>query len=320
MNRPAILLVLMVIACFHAFAADTVRERYAFVGEKTCGVNGQIQFGLTQYKGNVNVKDIKGIGMRLNDTNIYKRVDGRWYDEKFKPTQVFRSAEKTIFLSNESLFRKKGEYTVVLANRNISENSLLQINYYTGKNIVDDEKGLYFTTVCPGYQYSCEPINLQVSCSNNGSVNSVEISGLSSQVHVIEDLDYTFHFGLTRQNKSLLKQASVKRESNSSYIIRLNHSTRQLTAVLAVVKGCNANIYSTRSYKTCEVINNPEPLTNDSSIAPPNLTSTKTVEIVELIPAAPQPETQQTEEVTEPNPTKQGVLARIWKWIKGIIS
>jgi hypothetical protein len=258
MNRVFLSVVIVMWLSSSAFAGLTVREKYAFVGDKLCNINGQLEFALTQSTGNIDVRDINGIGAKFNNSRTYKRVPGKWYDKDYQETAVFRREEKTIFISNESFFDTPGKYAIVVANMNISEKASLQIDYFTGKNILDDGSGLAFQVTCPQLRHLCRPVNLKIQYCNNTATRFVAVfSGLAaSNVDIMGDIDYQLGYMShvdAEDYVNLPGNARVLSIGDDIYRIEVDAKDlgEQVTGLRLSINDCNHKLYRTRAYKSC---------------------------------------------------------------------
>jgi hypothetical protein len=234
----------------------TVKDIYALEGEKTCGANGQLQFGVTEFKGNLNVNDIKGIGMRLDSSKTYDLVPGKWYDKDYHETNVFRKGEKAIFVSNESVFTERTNYTILLANRNISKEPLMQLNYFTGQNALEDGSGIQFKVSCPGILQLCSPVSLQVlSCNTTSQGFIVIFKGIAyAQINLSTGLEYfLYQFTSEAGPQALPETTNISIIGEDTYMMRipLGKLKQPVQGITLRVKDCNEKIYRTSVYKSC---------------------------------------------------------------------
>jgi len=253
----------IVLACLLSLsvvsAGNTVSEKYSFVGDKVCLANGQLEFAVTQYKGVLSVKDIKGIGMKPNGTSTYLTVPGHWYDINYKPIDVFKRGEKTIFLSNESFF-SEGNYTILLADKNISVKQSLQMDYYSGKNTLEDGSGMQFQIQCPKQKYICKPLYLKIDGCNNTDFGFVaKFSGLqNSGLNLLEDISFYLNYELNIDSEvfdTLPKESQLKFFGNDNYSITIPKGFLKKTVnhLRLVVQDCNPKLYKSVDYKKCAV-------------------------------------------------------------------
>lgn len=260
MKKCCLLLILSVLCCCYCYAGPTftVNDKYAFVGEKICNLNGQLQFGVTEFRGNLNVKDIKGVGMKFNQSKTYSIVPGKWYDENFEETAVFRKDETTYFVSNESFFETEGNYTILLANKNISEKPAGQIEYLTGKNSLEDGSGLDFKVYCPKMKYICKPINVKVIFCNTTLHGFVAIfKGLGgANLDLNEDIEYFLGYSSEPNyefHEPVSANAKVSALSKDQYMLEvpLEDLKHTVSGVYVRIKRCLPKLYRTSTYKSC---------------------------------------------------------------------
>jgi len=262
MRLGAVMVITFVLSTYCAFAeaSYSVNEKYAFKGEKVCGINGQLEFGVTTFRLNPSVKDIKGIGMKFNNSRTYAKVPGKWYDKNYLETAVITKEERTIFVSNESSFKKEGTYTIILANRNISEKPLMQLNMFTGENLLEDGSGLQFEIYCPKIKYLCKPMDLKiVSCNNTEDGFTALFTGLgNSGAKPSQDLEFSLSFRkhlTSEETSSLPADTKITTISEDSYALYIPvESLRQQVSGLSIkVKECNSKLYSTDVYRSCQL-------------------------------------------------------------------
>lgn len=260
-----------ILICSVSAANYTVKENYAFVGPKLCHINGQLEFGITTFRGNRNVQDIKGIGMRFNNTITYDTIPGKWYDEDYNEINVIRKGEKAIFVSNESVFRSVGNYTILLANRNITETEVLQINFFTGKNILEDGTGLQFTVHCSGMTHLCDAVNLTIpTCNNTPEGFFAVFNGISNaSIDVDEDIEYLLNYRLLVDEVQFELppyRTKIVQSASGSYTLSISKRSlaKPIESIRIRVKDCNDKLHKTKVYRGCSV---PKELTaNDSAL------------------------------------------------------
>jgi hypothetical protein len=271
MRLPVFLVLGAIFCCLCVTAHETVQEIYSYAGEKHCHPNGQLEFVITQYTGNRQLDDIKGVGMKFNDSRTYDTVDGKWYDEDYSELRVLKKGEPSIFVSNESLFDKPGPYTILLADMNISEKALMQLNYYTGENLLEDGSGLSFEINCSEIRHLCKPANLHMTCNNTGSGFQMVFSGIAgTNIDVNEDLEFMLDYRVIGDKENyvgLPNESTIHSIGGGSFRVDIPARAIELpvTRVKLMIKDCNHKLYNTSVLAKCAIEDVP-PLNSTASV------------------------------------------------------
>ncbi|MFH0978193.1 MAG: hypothetical protein V1837_02715 [Candidatus Woesearchaeota archaeon] len=276
MNRLFVynLIVLWCCSTVLAGVTTTVGERYSFVGEKFCNNHGQVQFALIQHSGNFLVNDIKGVGYKFNKSNTYAKVDGAWYDSDYLQAKVFREDEPLFFISNESFFRTPGNYTIIIANKNISKDAQLQLNYYSGQNTLEDGSGLSFKVYCDRIENTCSPIHLRIrSCNMTDSGFVLEFHGLAdSSINPAKGIEFLLNYEVHADSveyQLLPTDTTFLSLGNSTFVMNVPLASliEPVSKVRLSFPVCNPKLYDTVVYRSCNVpkriqLNNSSPSLN----------------------------------------------------------
>ena len=219
--------------CAGAGAEDM--SKFLHEGEPACYVNGQVEIPFSQYEGTLELDDyVAGVGIQKKGASSFERLSGDWYNASYSPVRYAYERETYHFVSEEFAAQSKGGYSVVFSTKPVHVTG-----FYSNTTVI------LFDVDCPGYEHSCELVNLSVNqCYREGDELHLFLQGLGideySKVDIGKDVSVTANPATSRSIGLDYLNHSVTDVGGGIYELVIDvMNVSRILSIEADVTGCN---------------------------------------------------------------------------------
>ncbi len=265
LNLLILICILAVAIVAYPVAASNLDEEritdYGIIKNPVCYENGAVEVFVTSMEeGNIILpKFVKGIGAVFQNENTtidLKRYwydkEGYWYNDDYSRMRwATKMGEKAIFISDEYVLNKKGNYTIRISG------VPMDIAKFFPDAIVYE-----FNFSCPGYLHSCRYLNPKIEdCYTMGDNFYAYLTGMGekrySKINISRDVEFSLNYetygGTVGYLTPMPESRKIFRLGNDRYVLKIptDDLDDNIESMKIDVNGCITGFHNLSDYSSC---------------------------------------------------------------------